>query len=251
MKNTPPPFASTPPTSTSLEVDWLLPAALPPLGFDALPQREKKHARTRLGLLDALVERLDEHRLDGIAVKDLANDVGVSPATVFNHFANKGELLTYFIVLWGIEVGLLTRRLVHAEELVLPAIAALFEHTAAHVAAHPSVMLEIIAHQARMPLNPTLPSITRAERLLRFGRIPGVLEQPSGGLEVVLPRLIARAMENGELPPHTDVTQMTVALASTFLGVPLLLGRAQPEAVGACYSAQIALIWAGARASPG
>ena len=68
---------------------------------------------------------------------------------------------------------------------------------------------------------------------------------------VVLPRLIARAMESGELPPHTDMTQMTLALAGTFLGVPLLLGSAQPEAVGACYSAQVALIWAGARASFG
>ena len=231
-------------------VDWPQPDALPPLPFDDLPQREKKFARTRLGVLDALVARLDEDPFEAIVVRDLARDVGVSEGTVFNHFNHKGELLTYFNVVWGLEVGLLTRQLVKDETCVLPAITALFADTAKRVVAHPTAMLELIAHQARMPIHSTLPEITPAERLLRFGRVPGILTQPASGLEVVLPRLVVRATETGELPPHADVTQLTLALASTLLGVPLLLGRRQPEAVGACYSAQLALIWAGAREVP-
>ncbi len=247
MTKTTPTHAPPPPSAAGPRD----PAALPHITFDGLPQREKKQARTRLGLLDALVSRLDARPLEDVSIKELADEVGVSQGTVFNHFANKGELLTYFIVLWGIEVGLLGHRVVASHSSVHAALGALLSSTAAQVSAHPGVMLEIIAHQARMPEKPALPEISRGERLLRFGVQPGVLTQPAGGLEIVLPQLLNRAVASGELPPHADVSQLTLALASVFFGVPLLLARRQPEAIGPCYDAQLALLWAGARARPG
>ncbi|MCO4761206.1 MAG: TetR/AcrR family transcriptional regulator [Myxococcales bacterium] len=213
--------------------------------FDALGQRDKKRARTRIAILDALIERLDARSMEEVAISELALAAGVSQATVFNHFGGKADIVTYFIALWGIEVGLVARRAMADCETTKHAIEAVFVATAETTARHPGVMLEIIAHQATLRQKPELPAISPAERLLRFGDDPDALEQPAGGLETVLPALISRAVSQGELPPDTDLQAVLLGLASIFFGVPLILARHQPDQLVNCYRQQLALFWRG------
>ena len=57
--------------------------------FNALPQRQKKSARTRIALLDALLEELDSQPLAQIRIKDLTRRADVSEPTFFNYFDTK------------------------------------------------------------------------------------------------------------------------------------------------------------------
>lgn len=67
-----------------------------------------------------------------------------------------------------------------------------------------------------------------------------------GGLGELLPGLLGRAVAEGELPPDTDVLMLTLAIASVFFGVPLVLGRRTDVPLTAVVRRQLALIWRGA-----
>ncbi len=217
--------------------------------FSDLPLRIQKPARTRVALVEALLERLAERTLEQIPVSELAKAAGISQATFFNYFGTKGDLLTHFIQLWSLRVGIVTREVEAEHASALAAIEALFVTTAEMTAATPRVMLEVIAHQARMPADLQVDPIDDAERLHYLDDDPDALTLPDRGLGAHLPRLLGRAVAQGELPASTHVDELTLAVASVFFGVPLLLSASQPDAIAILYRRQLQLIWAGARAA--
>jgi len=207
--------------------------------------RDEKRARTRIRLVEALMQELAQHRLDEVKVRDLASHAGVSQATVFNYFPTKGHLLTHFIRLWSLQVGVEARRILVAEQSALAALEALFVHTGEQTARNPTLMLEIIAHQARGV--PDTGGIEALERRLFLPDEPDVDELSDQGLGDLIPELLSVAVKGGELPKSTDIPSLTLAAASIFFGVPLLLGHRQPEAIAPMYRQHLQLLWAGAR----
>lgn len=204
--------------------------------------RARKLARTRLALLDAFVERLDERPVEEIGVRELCAAVEVSEATFFNLFGGKDELIPFFIQLWALEVGWRARRVL-AERGALAAIEGVFADTARSVAEHPRVMGEVIAAQARLDRAPPLREVTLAERHLRFPALDGVDELPSEGLDALLPSLLEAAVRRGELPPGTELRFLFLNLAAVFFGTPIALRRLDPAMVGPAWSAQLAMLW--------
>ena len=213
------------------------------LRLEDLPLRERKRARIRLALLDALLERIGPRRIDQIPVRELCAEVEISEVTFFKHFPGKSDLLTYFIQLWTIEMAWYANQAAQAQGSALEAIGEIFERTGQDAAQHIEIILEVIAHQARMPKDLILPGVSTAERLLRFPDFTGVESLPSEGLDAILPRFLATAISNGELPPSSDIPSLTLALSSIFFGVPLCVGRHDPAAIAPLYRQQLALLW--------
>lgn len=206
--------------------------------------RERKLARTRLALLDAFVARLDERPLEAIPVKELCAAVEISEGTFFNLFENKGELVAYFVQVWSLELGARVQEVL-ATRGAKAAIAAVFEGTADAVAAHPRVMAEVIAAQARLehPVQPR--PLSLAERLQRLGPQPRLAELPAMGLDSLLPWLIGEAVARGELPASTDQSFLFLNLAAIFFGTPVALRATNPALVGPAWRRQVALLLEG------
>jgi AcrR family transcriptional regulator len=216
------------------------------LALQELPLRERKRARTRIALVEALLERLAERPLEDIQVAELVGDADISAATFFNYFPTKADLLTHFIQLWSLQVSALARDVEARHESALAAIEALFMSAAEQTVDHPRVMLEIIVHLARTGLQPS--PIERAERLMYLPEVEDVESLPDTGLSGILPDLLAKAVARGELPAHTDIEGLMQAVWSVFFGVPLFLGGRHPEAVATIQRQQLHLLWAGAKA---
>jgi AcrR family transcriptional regulator len=217
--------------------------------FDDFPLRTQKRARTRVALVEALLPMLAERTLEEIQVSELADTAGISQATFFNYFPTKGDLLTHFIQLWSLRVDAQARRIRTEHKSALAALEALFVSTAEQSAGTPRVMLELIAHQARMPPGLTPPTIEEAERALFLPGEADVMSLSDRGLGGVMPQLIAEACAAGELPADADVMTLTMGAASIFFGVPLILGQQQhPVPLAAFYRRQLSLLWDGARA---
>jgi len=216
--------------------------------FDDMPRRAQNRARTRVALVEALMPRLAHEALDDVPVVDLAKSAGISQATFFNHFPSKRHLLTHFLQLWGLRVGAEARRVRASHDSALAAIEVLFHRTAQQMAEGPRVMLEIIAHQAQMPADLQVSPVDLAERLLWLPGEPDVMALSDQGLGGLLPVLLTEAVAQGELPPSTDIGATTLAAASVFFGVPLLLANRQPQAIGPMYRHNLATLWAGVRA---
>lgn len=178
-------------------------------------------------------------------MKDLCETAEISEASFFNYFPRKADLLVYYVQLWSIEMAWHARRLAETRG-GLAAIEEIFRITAERAADNPAPMGEIVAWQARMTAPLEFVEIDLAERLLAFPDLDGVDELEGQGLDTLLPPLIERAIRAGELPKKTNRETVLVALATLFLGLPVVLRRA-PRALGEAYHAQLLLLWAGLR----
>jgi AcrR family transcriptional regulator len=208
-----------------------------------LPLRPRKLARAKQALLRAAVARLDSRTLEEIPVKELCDAAGVSEASFFNYFPKKSDLLVYFVRIWSLDVSW---RALHGKRgaTARESIEEIFLETARQAAAHPGVMSEVIAHQARMETPPDL-HLTAADRVVAFPDRPGIEDVPAGGLDTVLPPLIDRAVLGGELPESTDRNMALLGFSTIFLGLPVMARRLDPPALGEMYIRLIGLFWEG------
>jgi AcrR family transcriptional regulator len=214
-----------------------------------LPLRQRKFARTKLGLLDAAIRLLDMHPWEEIRVRDLCAEVEISEASFFNYFPQKSDLLVYFIQLWSLEMAW------HADRLArraggLAAIEEVFVLTARRVVKHPNLIAEIIAFQARAKSRPVLGEISFAERRQAFPRLDGIENVKARDLgQVVLP-LLEQAIAAGELPRKLDRAAALLGVASVFFGVPVSLRFHDIRTIGAAYRGQLRILWEGLRLQP-
>lgn len=209
--------------------------------FEDQPLRQRKLAKTRLALLDALTTQLETHTYEAVRIKDLCAAAEISEPSFFNYFERKEELLVYFIQMWSLSVGWHAQRVL-AEKGALAAIKDVFARTAADISAHPRVMAEVIAFQARMEKAPKLRDPSLAERLGAYPDLEGIEKIPASGLEAILPGLLAAALERGEISQDADTDFLFLNLASIFFGTPVILRHSEPGMIGPMWEAQLDMI---------
>lgn len=208
--------------------------------------RERKAADTRVSLLEALLRRIDERPLADIPVKELCDEAGVSQATFFNYFESKVDLVKFFIRLWSVDmVAVVTG---HPESDPLGAIEAFVVATAGQSDQNPGILAEIVGLQARHRMAGG-ESVTDADLLRAFPDRPELLELPrDAGLEALIPPLVQRAIALGQLSPHTDPTEVVVAVVTIFFGVAVLRRQAPDLPVEVAYGQQLQRLWRALRA---
>ena len=212
--------------------------------LDLLPQREKKYAKTKIALLNALLDELDSKELSLIKIKELANLAEVSEPTFFNYFDSKLHMLVYFIQLWSVEMNAIALKSEEKHSSYVEIIKDIFRQTAQEISEHPQIMLEIIAFHAQgVELKPH--KITSAEKWLFFPEIDEVETIEGMGLESILPPLIAKAINSKELPTSTNAEQLFLTLSSLFFGTALLLLKDSAEAYPVALEAQLNQLFKG------
>lgn len=210
--------------------------------------RERKFARTRLSLAEAVTNHLEAASFESLSVKSLCERVQISEATFFNYFPKKEDLIVYLDRLWTLELNWYGRQATEQQH-GLAVIEALFRYTSIQIQKKPGLMGEIIAHEARARERFDGPEITPAERMIAFSDLDDINSLPDDSLENLLRGSLQAGIDQGELPPNTALAAAMVALVSIFYGVPLAMQHANPAAIGAMYRQQLALLWAGLRAA--
>jgi len=214
------------------------------------PLRERKYARTKLGLMEAALKRLQDRPLEEVAVKELCEAAEVSEATFFNYFAKKTDILAYYMQLWSLELAWHLQAGPQAPQ-GLDAVHALFRRAAERIQARPGVMGEIIAYAARQREREQPPEIGRAERLLAFPDLAGIDVLEPRGLDVLLAQFVQQAIDRGELPPNTHLRSAMLSVITIFYGVPLVLVHGNAQAIASSYQLQLNQLWAGVRTLAG
>jgi AcrR family transcriptional regulator len=199
-----------------------------------LSLREKKFARVRLSILSAVVQLTKERSLADISVREICEVAQVAPATFFNYFPSKEDVLVYYMRLWSIPVTLQCRA-VAAQRTTFDAVIAVFDFTAHEMEQDPRLMFEMIAYIAQAQEPPQPPSISRAERLLAFPALPGAEEVEPQSLDELFTALLLQALRAGELSSSTSIEAVARLLKAIFYGVPLATRREGEQTVRHAY----------------
>jgi AcrR family transcriptional regulator len=215
-----------------------------------LPLREKKFARVRLAILSAVVQLTKERSLADISVREICQVAQVAPATFFNYFPSKEDVLVYYMRLWSIPITLQCRA-VAAQRTAFDAVFAVFDYTAREMEQDPHLMFEIIAYIAQAQEPPQPPSISRAERLLAFPDLPGAEEVEPQSLDELFTALLQRALHAGELSPSTSIQAVALLLKTIFYGVPLATRGEGSQTIRHAYYAVLAVLLAGLKQEEG
>jgi len=145
-----------------------------------LSLREKKYATQKLKILDTFDEKLKSKALVDISVKEICKELEISEMTFFNYFGSKKEVLIYYIELWSLEMQELIK-----DAKPLEAIYLIFEQTAKMIEKNPNLFMEIVASMALQGMAKKDITISRAERILRFGK--DVPYEVGGFPDIVMP----------------------------------------------------------------
>jgi AcrR family transcriptional regulator len=209
-----------------------------------LPLREMKFARVRLAILSAVVQLTVERALADVSVRAICEVAQIAPATFFNYFPSKEDVLVYYMRLWSIPLALRCRAAASGETGASPlaTLRSLFDDTADELERAPRLMFEIIANIAHAHAPPQYPAITRAERLLAFPDLPGAQEVEPQSIDDLLLTLLHLATDTGELPPGTSVEASALVLKAMFYGVPLATRRDGVSGIRHAYRAVLDLV---------
>jgi AcrR family transcriptional regulator len=200
--------------------------------IDRYPLRERKRARIRVGLWQALKDRIETTAFADISVRELAAAVEVSEPTFFAHFTSKAQLLAYHICLWRIGTCLAASR--HPDGA--PFLRAFFAGTAESIVEGPRLWFEITAEIARGAGLCQALDISDAERLLVF-QDQAALGVPVTPQADLFARHLTAARQDGL--PGLNVGQATTALLAAFYGVPLALGPGRLDELADAYHSQL------------
>lgn len=212
--------------------------------FNQLPQREKKYAKTKIALLNALMNELEKKSLSSIKIKELADLADVSEPTFFNYFDSKAHILVYYIQMWSIDMNTLAVKSEVKHSSYIETIKDIFRVTSKQIAQQPQIMLEIISFQSQgLILNPH--TISAAEKWIFFPEVDDIEVIEGLGLESILPPLISKALEAKEIPQETDKELLFLTLSSLFFGTALLILKRSPESYERYLEAQMTLIFKG------
>ncbi len=230
--------------------DWPVnaPQSSEPTDLRDLPLRERKFARTKVALLKTALEWLRAgRRLENISVREICAEVQVAEGTFFNYFPKKSDLLLYYVQLWTLEASARAGKLAG-----LAAVEEIFRFTGERMGATPTPLLELVAKLASDEEPQAFPDVSRAERLEAFPDLPETLHaEVRVSISSLFRQYLEQAVQDAELPAHTDVDLAVVTLSALFFGTPLVNHcSAANVATDKLWAPQLRLIWMGLRATP-
>ena len=218
-----------------------------PADLSGFSVREIKYAMARFGLLSALFRALQAGPADAIRIRDLCKAAEVSEPSFFNYFPQKDDLFYYFVGLWSVDSFLYTRH----RKPGLETLREFYAYTGKVAEAHPYLMKELLAYQARAEVTQRarfVPPLTLAEKTLAFGRVEGMEQIPDKGIRNLILLGLEQAVRRGELPRRTPLPGAAMAVGGIFFGVAGLCAASDFKGLSAHYLRSLGIVFKGLRA---
>ena len=211
--------------------------------------RERKYARTRLALVSAFQDALEQQPFSEVPIKALCHSVEVSEATFFNYFSSKANLLDYAIQFWLLELQLsLVNDMTEPGMRTIEKVYAFF---ARQCRARPGFMRAFMGWLANGGVLSTemAPSILERQLAWPENGKAGTIQQLA--LDLLLVRQLEQAVNRSQLPSNVLMPTLLTGLISILFGAPLALLSSDPDRIGSMYQQQLQIFWAGIQAAVG
>jgi AcrR family transcriptional regulator len=211
------------------------------MGYVSL--REKKHAKTKVALTMAFVEKLKSARLEDISIKAVCDSIDVSEGTFYNYFPAKIDLIYYYHQLMLLKIICETEK--RAKDSSALHRIDVFMDVLAEELNHPYLHYEVISILVGQKVKPKHMDISSAERLYAFSQSKGIEDIPAMSLDDFLHKNLKEAAQQGELPPGVDLNDIMIFLLTIIVGVPLAISYENFNTLGPYYKKQLSFLWKG------
>ncbi|MDD5492523.1 MAG: TetR/AcrR family transcriptional regulator [bacterium] len=188
---------------------------------DKYSLRERKHAKTKLSLMHAFIERLKTQRFEEINISRFCADMDVSEGTFFNYFPCKIDLIHYFIALTSTHVVWKTYHQ-SDQRYYLNLIDNVFDNFAEEIN-DPNLIYEILSAVIGQKQVPQMLKVTQAEKYFAFPACEGIENIPTPAIlfEDFFNEVLGKAAKNRELPGTTNIHDAVLFLKTLMTGLPL------------------------------
>lgn len=205
--------------------------------------RERKHARTKLAIVNAFVRRLRTTRYDDISIRELCRSVDISEGTFFNYFPEKMDIINYYMTLLLLKI-IWTAQMEVPPGKPLDLIDEVFVKLAEelHTANLGYQLISIMVNQQESPKVIDIPPL---EKQLAFPRCAGIEKSPTVQLQKFFNACLREARQRGDLPSDAVLDDIVISLL-TIMGGTLLAAKFEKIKDRAYhYTRQLRLLWKG------
>jgi len=203
--------------------------------------REKKHARTKIALMNAFIGRLQKARFEDISIKEVCKSVEVSEGTFFNYFPEKIDVITYYVNLMTIKLVWNARQKSQKGKYI-DLVNAFFEEIADEFNKIDIryELISIIVVQHEKPKKAVIPDI---EKHLFFPNLNGVENISPLFIDEFFRKCLEGALKNGEFPRNVNIDNALVSLMTILVGTMIAVKFSDIKDIKHQYLRQLRILW--------
>ncbi|MCX6992689.1 MAG: TetR/AcrR family transcriptional regulator [Kiritimatiellaeota bacterium] len=203
--------------------------------------REVKHARTKIALMNAFIERLRNSRFEDISIKDVCQSAEISEGTFFNYFPEKIDVITYYVNLMTMELIWKARQKA-AKGRSIALLNAFFE-TLADDLIKINIKYELISIMIVQHERPKKAVIPDIEKHLFFPDLAGIEDISPLLIDEFFRECMEGALKNGELPGSVNIDDALVSLITIMVGTMIAIKFANTKDIKHHYRRQLQVFW--------
>lgn len=207
------------------------------------PLRERKRAKTKLAIMNAFIERLENTRFEDISIREICKSVDISEGTFFNYFPQKLDIINYYMNLTFLKTIWKAKKAAPQGKF-LALINKIFENMAEEIN-NPHIIYQLISLMMTLQERPKKIAIPNIEREIAFPNYAGINDIQLLPLDDFLRECLKEAVRNGELRKNIQIDDILVSL-TTILSGTLLAVKFEAQKNGAYhYMRQLKILWKG------
>lgn len=202
--------------------------------------REKKHAKTKIALANAFIDRLKTTRFCDISIKEVCQDVEVSEGTFFNYFPQKLDVISFYHQLHFLKVEWeISQKENKYEPLKLLECA--FDMFAETIK-KPYLFYEIVSVFTAEHVKPKEEDLTPAEKFFAYPDCEGIEHTKVESLDKFFLKYVKQAKKRGQIGKNISTTDAVTALKAVLVGVPLAIETEEFDKIPKIFKKQLGML---------
>jgi len=211
--------------------------------------REKKHARTKIALMNSFIGRLKNCRFEDISIRAVCESAEISEGTFFNYFPEKIDVITYYVNLMTMKIiWKAQQRAPKGKSIAL--INAFFEEMADEFT-NVNIAYELISIMVVQHERPRKAAIPDIEKNIVFPDLAGIEDISPLFIDEFFRECLEKALKNGEFPKNVNIDNVLVSLTTINIGTLIAVKFSDVvkfrnvKSVKYHYMRQLQILWAG------
>jgi hypothetical protein len=205
--------------------------------------RERKHAKTKIAIMDAFIKRLEKTRFDDISIREICKSVEISEGTFFNYFSEKVDIINYYSHLLFLKIFWKAQNEIPPGNY-LALIEAVFKNVAAELN-NVNIIYQIISVMIMQRDKPKTIIIPDVEKHFAFPDYKGIEDITPVFIDDFFEKCLKEAIKNGELPKKINIDDVLVSLTTIMVGTLLATKFVNIKDRTYHYMRQFNLLWKG------